>query len=360
MTCDFVGLICSGEVIIPLHKCSVWVQILFILESLLLLPLSLLCTICLLFTNSLDNVSQKNIIKASSYSDTEGSEIKASLVNVRDDSSQLQYRHDEKPVEQWVPQLIRFCITYFTVPLNRAISSTFSKLAFMILILFFDDHQHNIEHFMFNWRDQVLLVFTVALLCEDLLEMRLFWLQKQISVTYDFVFHVCFLLGLILTQLESGSDDHPTAEALQDITQTHNQWWSPSIYGHSLIGIGAILGTLKGLSYLYMKRGFGTVILAIKKTIKDLLQVSLPYFVFLFSFSVGMFYVMKPSADKRCKYNSQTSNDSLTPFDGENNRFRDLEDSFFFSLWSFFDPGKPGVAIGCATGVPRHLGTYLC
>ena len=144
------------------------------------------------------------------------------------------------------------------------------------------------------------------------------------------------VLGRIITEYKNCKADSPDEHGPN----------SPVAIGFSFFGIGITLGFIKLMYFCQMHPTIGPIVISIKKIINDIFLVAVVFLIFLFSFGLGIYSVMRVTDDSVCD---------------KTHSFHKLNDSFRSLFWNFFDPGKIE-QLGCSEisqKTPRYLGMIL-
>lgn len=288
------------------------------------------------------------------------------------DTNSFDESENPKYFQCW-PDFFKSLMIHYTIPFNRFISHLIAHFTYLavlaITVLNPLDTANQVD---VDWYDYLLPLLTIAYLFVDIRQLCVNMRVRSslMNLFYNLIFHVCVFLGVILRvvgfiyecmehknlsvndwqiALTNCSVDNPASPE-------YDKWTSAVTYGYGFIGIGIVMGTLKILYWTQLVHTIGPLVISIKSVYKDIFLVGVAYALFLFSFSLGMKFVMDLSAFDTCKFEDTLTNGSLVPFslDKEANQFTKFEYALKTSLWSLFDPGHPEV-VGCSTGFPRYL-----
>ena len=288
---------------------------------------------------------------------------------------------------------------YYTVPRNRCFGDIVGHLQMIALILVVMinplDQEKKLDP---NWYDILLCLWAVGCLARVFREIFFFsksMHQNHKKRKHNYRTHLynclkndflqisafkslaaicgCFILaGLSLKAkgfwpcvLEEGLDF--PINCLTDNPLTHCDD-SPLKTSYALIGIGATLCILTLLHWFELNSYLGPVLIALRRTIGDILKILTTFIFFLFAFSVGLHFSLKYSnmycegehakiEGRKHLYANDTDtcdgfafavNTTMQGFNLEDdvNQFRRFKQSMKTCFWSLFDPGHPEV-IGC-------------
>eukprot|EP00092_Neocalanus_flemingeri_P103120 GFUD01131922.1.p1 GENE.GFUD01131922.1~~GFUD01131922.1.p1 ORF type:complete len:840 (+),score=155.46 GFUD01131922.1:47-2566(+) len=255
-------------------------------------------------------------------------------------------------------KLIRQSWLHLSFPINRFIANTISHLLFLIIIVLNsenpEDEDRKIDP---DWYDFGIIVMAVGFLATECRDLWKRFKGKNFSFWNFFGISLyLILLGSKATivigyVLGCGELDIPVGRILQDCkldTPDEHGRNSPVVVGYSFLGIGITMSFIKLIYFCQIDPTTGPIAISIKKIVKDIVLVTVTHLIFLFSFGLGIYYIMQATNDEKCE-------------EKDRHMFRTPGDSFKALFWNLFDPGKIE-QLGCKSipeKAPRYLGMGL-
>ena len=266
-----------------------------------------------------------------------------------------------------MPKMLKPVFTFFTVPINRFISSLVSHTIYLGLMLLVILNPMDVKGKVdIDFYDYLLPTYTFAFICEDinLLIFHAKLKSRRTSLFYALFYHCVIFIGTLMKTvgfvMECMKEKHERSGTafLEGCTADDPALFdkdSPVIYGYGFLGVGIVMGTLRVLHYSQLIHSVGPLIISIKSVYKDVILITFAYVVFLVSFTLGISFIMELTTNDGCKNEEKTG---VYSADAPFTNVTGLKATFKAAFWSLYDPGHPGI-MGCSEGVPRYLGMAM-
>jgi hypothetical protein len=233
---------------------------------------------------------------------------------------------------QFEAKLKRFPVLFdlffhFSVPVNRCISDFSSHLLFILFILLTMINPNDEENVLdVNWYDAFLVIWAVGF-CAKCSRQAFHFLknfffsgslyqsahQKRslqgVRDVYNVLQFLCSILILLGKMFKFVGFDCSFSLDSESIYSWPFEKDNPQDYcdnsflktGYTLIGLGATVCILNLLHFFEFNSYFGPIILSMRQTAHDIMQVLTTFVVFLIAFSVGLHFSLKFSKHVLCR-----------------------------------------------------------